>query len=129
MWDEIAGWLAEQGVSDRDISELRRELWVNRMDRAEAAGWRVERVGIDVFSAVRMRFAAVMRSSSGRPEASEVAAYLPFNYRIRGETADRVYIEGADNAGWTLDGYVIPRLGSGWITAIEVPVESAGEKG
>jgi hypothetical protein len=29
-------------------------------------------------------------------------------------------IEGEDNAGWTLDGYVIPRLASGLIFAKEV---------
>ena len=75
-----------------------------------------------------MRYAAVLRSRSGRPPASEVQAYLPANYRIRNVSDDRITIEGEDNAGWTLDGYVIPRLGSGWITAIEIPAQDRGEE-
>jgi hypothetical protein len=45
----------------------------------------------------------------------QVAAYLPANYRVNTLTncTDRVYIIGEDNAGWTLDDYVIPRLASG----------------
>jgi hypothetical protein len=78
---------------------------------------------------VTTRYAAVLRSNSGRPAASEVEAYLPFNYRVRNESADRVTIEGEDDAGWTLDDYVIPRLGSGMITAIEIPAADAGEEG
>jgi hypothetical protein len=65
-------------------------------------------------------------------------AYLPGNYSVvwegwyDGETyaeeayslafdARRVFvIEGKDNAGWTLDGYVIPRLASGLYFAEEI---------
>lgn len=75
------------------------------------------------------RYAAVLRSRNGRPAASEVEAYLPYNYRVRNESADRVTIEGEDDAGWTLEDYVIPRLGSGMITAIEIPEADAGEAG
>lgn len=52
-----------------------------------------------------------------------VSAYLPSNYRVRGtEISEPEYlvIEGEDNAGWTLDGYVIPRLWSGLIAATEI---------
>jgi hypothetical protein len=31
-------------------------------------------------------------------------------------------IEGTDNAGWTLDGYVLPRLASGLYFGKEIPV-------
>lgn len=62
------------------------------------------------------RFAVV---SGGRSE-SEVAAYLPDNYQVltcheadpEGRTKN-VVICGEDSSGWTLDGYVIPRLASG----------------
>jgi len=51
--------------------------------------------------------------------AEIVARYLPSNYRVTGQDEQNVYIAGEDNAGWTLDGYVIPRLGSGLIVARE----------
>jgi hypothetical protein len=52
-----------------------------------------------------------------------VQQYLPTNYSARLEThANPAYIviEGEDDHGWTLDGYVIPRLGSGLIVATEI---------
>lgn len=64
------------------------------------------------------RYALVTGARSER----EVAAYLPDNYSViagQGAEADIEYfdgsylIEGEDNAGWTLDEYVIPRLASG----------------
>ena len=59
-----------------------------------------------------------------------IAAYLPANYHIaRGTVRDPIdptltrlgtLIEGVDNAGWTLDGYVLPRLASGLYFGREV---------
>jgi len=53
-----------------------------------------------------------------------VRAYLPHNYEAALSTANnltfKVRITGTDDHGWTLDGYVIPRLASGWIFAKEV---------
>jgi len=50
-----------------------------------------------------------------------VRAYLPSNYTARPDDDETgIIIEGTDNAGWTLDGYVIPRLASGMIFAMEV---------
>ncbi len=51
---------------------------------------------------------------------ARVEAYLPSNYwvsPIRGWDGHRAVIKiaGTDNAGWTLDGYVLPRLASGLI--------------
>jgi len=46
-----------------------------------------------------------------------VARYLPGNYQVVEDSVDldgTVLIEGEDDAGWTLDGYVIPRLLSGF---------------
>ena len=47
--------------------------------------------------------------------AKEVGQYLPSNYRIIEATDDHCIVAGEDRAGWTLEDYVIPRLGSGWI--------------
>jgi hypothetical protein len=76
----------------------------------------------DVIHAKPTRTAVV----TGARNAREVFAYLPDNYRVTGEgytIAGRptVTIAGEDRAGWTLDGYVIPRLASGLMFAEEVP--------
>ena len=44
---------------------------------------------------------------------------LPSNYEQE-RLADAVFITGQDSYGWTLDEYVIPRLGSGLICAEEI---------
>jgi hypothetical protein len=57
-----------------------------------------------------------------------VARYLPANYTV----ATSVVVEGRigylvtgeDDHGWTLDGYVIPRLASGLIPAYECDPET-----
>jgi len=53
-----------------------------------------------------------------------VLNYLPSNYTAALSTFNnltfKVRITGTDNAGWTLDGYVIPRLASGNMFAEEV---------
>ncbi len=69
-----------------------------------------------------MRFATVRNAK----DRSHLEAYLPSNYKVlvsqnlsngKGEI---FIIGGEDNAGWTLDDYVIPRLGSGLIFAEEI---------
>lgn len=51
-----------------------------------------------------------------------VRAYMPTNYtaNVLGTFDRRILISGHDNAGWTLDSYVLPRLASGLIFAREV---------
>jgi hypothetical protein len=56
------------------------------------------------------RFARV-RGTGISEEA--VTAYLPENYEVLASGDGWVDIAGYDNSGWTLDGYVIPRLQSG----------------
>lgn len=61
-------------------------------------------------------------------DAEQLWAYLPANYDIVGgdigEPGRPVYlIAGVDNAGWTLEGYVIPRLASGTIFCTEITNE------
>lgn len=71
------------------------------------------------------RFAVVRGARSVR----EVEAYLPSNYGLMesfeeerfGRVSVVVIIGGHDSAGWTLDGYVIPRLASGLIACEEIP--------
>lgn len=55
-------------------------------------------------------------------KCKEVEQYLPNNYKVIGRTRDNTgtIIVGVDNAGWTMDDYVIPRLGSGMIHCEEV---------
>jgi hypothetical protein len=67
----------------------------------------------------RVRFAIV---KDGAKNIKTIREYLPINYQAefaRGNRDD-VVIFGEDNHGWTLDGYVIPRLGSGLIVAKEI---------
>jgi len=77
-----------------------------------------------------VRFAIV----KGARNAKEVWAYLPHNFVIvgggarvdkHGKDRPEYVIAGIDEAGWTLDGYVIPRLGSGSIAAREITGQQA----
>lgn len=67
---------------------------------------------------------AIVQGRDLTPEQLE--RYLPGNYRISAElpTPDSrtkaFMIEGQDDSGWTLSGYVIPRLASGLIGCQEV---------
>lgn len=72
----------------------------------------------------RTRYARVDVAFPDRAEffLKEVANYLPRCYEAElAHAPDRsVVISGYDDHGWTLDGYVIPRLASGLIHAYEV---------
>jgi hypothetical protein len=60
---------------------------------------------------------AIVRTRS----EDEVEFYLPINYHVRSVSSSMpdgqvdVLIFGKDEGGWTLDGYVLPRLASGLI--------------
>lgn len=47
----------------------------------------------------------------------DVASLLPSNYRIVSTVGDSILVKGRDHAGWTAEGYVIPRLGSALLHA------------
>lgn len=53
-----------------------------------------------------------------------IRSYLPANFTAHESSGtifgDVIEIEGFDRAGWSLDGYVIPRLASGLISAKEI---------
>ena len=66
-----------------------------------------------------LRFARIPPEAVATTSLEQVQRYLPANYEaFVGETG-AIIIQGHDNAGWTLDGYVIPRLASGLIFARE----------
>lgn len=70
---------------------------------------------------------AIVTGHSGERSLEEIRRFLPENYTAdvvtvywaEGDASHRIMIEGEDVAGWTLDGYVIPRLASGLIWAEE----------
>lgn len=88
----------------------------NREDAETAARdleWRW--MAVRDWKVVKLRWAEVTPSASEK----DVAQYLPKNYATR-LVGDRLFIEGHDDHGWTLDGYVIPRLASALIATREV---------
>lgn len=73
------------------------------------------------------RKAIVRGKPYGRPTLAEsILPYLPANYQVlvdsEGEdlSGSFVTVSGKDVAGWTLDGYVLPRLASGLYFGKEV---------
>lgn len=49
-----------------------------------------------------------------------VARYLPSNYEATAGPDGAVIVTGHDEAGWTLDSYVLPRLASGLMWGREI---------
>jgi hypothetical protein len=72
-----------------------------------------------------MRYAKVTASLKSDQDrlAKIVADYLPNNYKVIGQLGDTVFIRGTDDAGWGMDTYVIPRLGSAILRAVEITAE------
>lgn len=94
-----------------DPEAIYQDADIEMMELAEAA------------SEIQLRY-AVVRGKPGFGAAdlrSAIEPYLPANYRVVGPLDDGgVMIEGVDDAGWTLDDYVIPRLASGLYFAEEI---------
>jgi hypothetical protein len=70
-----------------------------------------------------MRYALI---SANAGQTDQIAAYMPGNYAVLGRTpigasnTVQVLIGGRDASGWTLDGYVLPRLASGMYYGTEI---------
>jgi hypothetical protein len=65
---------------------------------------------------------------AGARTRQELEAYLPENYSIALELENDEYvIGGVDNAGWTLEAYVLPRLASGLIFGRELSLDEYEE--
>jgi hypothetical protein len=73
-----------------------------------------------------MRYALIPGSVSDTEDT--ITRYLPDNYKVDGLTSHGLVIAGRDVAGWTLDGYVIPRLASGVIYAEEIDLSHEAMK-
>lgn len=66
----------------------------------------------------------VVRVAIAKSVPASVQGYLPMNYQVLGINQDgHAVISGSDDHGWTLDDYVIPRLGSGLIACREVKLD------
>lgn len=83
------------------------------------------RAGVDVMDlrGGPTRTARVQRLAPGTTLAT-VRALLPSNYTAIAD-GDAVVVTGIDVAGWTLDGYVLPRLASALIAATETTAPPA----
>jgi hypothetical protein len=57
-------------------------------------------------------------------DVEAIARYLPSNYTVRSSDELGTVIAGTDSAGWTLDGYVLPRLASGLYFGTEITEKS-----
>tara|TARA_R110000868_G_scaffold17825_4_gene77816 strand:+ start:241 stop:720 length:480 start_codon:yes stop_codon:yes gene_type:complete len=98
------------------------------VDAARAAGDEIEFYELELRSDDRLRSydrykppavkTCYIPRADSKPSLREVAAYLPSNYFVTECTDDQIIVKGVDNCGWTLDGYVIPRLGSGMIGVV-----------
>jgi hypothetical protein len=66
-----------------------------------------------------------MRAAFVHAPADSVRPYLPDNYKVVEEdpSTRTCVIDGEDVAGWTLDGYVLPRLASGLIFGEEIEAD------
>lgn len=61
-----------------------------------------------------MKFAKCSRS------VDQVRPYMPTNYHVAEATDGKALVYGTDDHGWTMEDYVIPRLGSGMIAATQI---------
>lgn len=106
----IVQHVSNDKLTQRDIDKLVERAW-QHLKKHSPSSLQRERVAV----------------SDDAISAEHVQQYLPQGYKAKIEYIDkqrsalRVVIRGYDIAGWTLDGYVIPRLASGLIVANEVP--------
>jgi hypothetical protein len=95
-----------------------RDLYEAALEQSEPVVAEVD--DFQVLRRVPLRKGRIARTKGGNPISETAAAYLPRNYQVTGEDDEFVYFQGHDNAGWTLEDYVLPRLASGLIWAEEV---------
>ena len=103
--------------ADRRPADDLADAVVNSLDgeiTAEVESWQV-------LSTNPLRKGRIRRTPGGNPTSEAAARYLPANYQVTGEDDEWVYFAGHNNSGWTMSGYVLPRLASGLFWAEEVP--------
>jgi hypothetical protein len=134
FWDALLARAEEKGLGSLAlrIAELDPDDWMYRIvelakDIASEQAFSEGRDDALMAQGAAEQERAVQRGATRRaitpaPEGQElerlrvVRQYLPANY----VASLTVLIEGEDNAGWTMDEYVIPRLASGLYFASEV---------
>lgn len=130
--DDEPGWFQsfmEDGCKDAPmVTKTGRVLTDSDIEELSAEAER----GYDLpAKPLRRAHVTIPRHRSIEDMSRTVDRYLPRNYHVAGVvivgTQGMVVVEGTDNAGWTMDGYVLPRLGSGMISAREVAVTEATE--
>lgn len=105
--EETARSIGRRRYEDGDETDIDINSDLDSLEAAEVITPKVKRVAV---------------VTSGARDAEQVKAYMPSNYLVRVRDGV-IFIEGEDVAGWTLDDYVIPRLASGLINAVEVKVQ------
>ena len=103
----LAAWYAQE--AELNMWNFARQYAAAEDEITEGA----KAAGLPVHTAV------ITRTASGWPAPRAVAAYMPRRYRVCGVTEESITIMGFDYDGWTMDDYVLPRLGSGMIFARE----------
>lgn len=72
------------------------------------------------------RFALIDKKSAdgwSGDGVTTVEKYLPANYEVILNNDHGIVVAGEDHCGWTLDDYVLPRLGSGLIWGQEITLD------
>jgi hypothetical protein len=67
---------------------------------------------------------AIRHTTRPADELRVMERYMPSNYHVAAVMTPEgraILISGVDSAGWSLDGYVLPRLASGMYYAREIP--------
>lgn len=104
--------LVDRIVSGASI-QFARDGYISDQDNLiEIARDELEKAGV---SLQKQREARILSGQS----AEEVGHYLPSNFEAAELPSGDVVVRGYDMHGWTLDGYIIPRLASGLIVAME----------
>lgn len=105
--EETARSIGRRRYEEGDETDIDINSSLDSLEAAEVISPKVNRVAV---------------VTGGARDAQQVKAFMPSNYLVRVREGV-IFIEGEDVAGWTLDGYVIPRLASGLIEAVEVKVQ------
>jgi hypothetical protein len=102
-----AGASPVQLFSNEIVDRVRRVVRANLEKRTSVQPQRFARVDVEAFA--------------GFARLTSVRGYLPPNYSawLVDHPKPFILIAGYDEHGWTLDGYVIPRLATGLIAARE----------
>jgi hypothetical protein len=126
----VVGYQADHDLYEAEVQISNGDAWTKVYrypDNDGEFGYETESLASEAVLEHFNQFLAEVRvavvAGSGVTE-EKVARYLPSNYQTagmrEGEFGPEVVIAGTDNAGWTMEDYIIPRLASGWYTAREV---------